>query len=131
MDRSSFFDTASYFSVEFIFSATYNRIYRFYCQEVDFLLSLQEIMDGVSVAAQEFPIKKAELFGSYAYGRNTPDSDVDLLMEFHTSGVSLLTLNRLKYRLEEILHTDVDIIHGPLSDDCMIEIDRRIPVYGA
>ena len=95
------------------------------------MLSLQEITDGVSMAAQEFPIKKAELFGSYACGRNTPDSDVDLLMEFHTSGVSLLTLNCLKYRLEEILHTDVDIIHGPLSDGCMIEIDGRIPVYGA
>ena len=35
------------------------------------MLSLQEIKNGVAVAAQEFPIKKAELFGSYANGNST------------------------------------------------------------
>ena len=43
------------------------------------MLDIQEIKDGVQLAAQEYPIKKAELFGSYANGTNRPDSDVDLL----------------------------------------------------
>lgn len=42
------------------------------------MLDIQEIKDGVQLAAQEYPIKKAELFGSYANGTNRPDSDVDL-----------------------------------------------------
>ena len=46
------------------------------------MLDIQEIKDGVQLAAQEYPIKKAELFGSYANGTNRPDSDVDLLLEF-------------------------------------------------
>ena len=95
------------------------------------MLSLQEIQNSVAIAAQEFPIKKAELFGSYANGSNTPDSDVDLLLEFTMSGVSLLTLNLIKYRLEELLQTDVDVIHGPLPDECIIEIDRSILLYKA
>ncbi len=95
------------------------------------MLDLQQIKDGVSIAAREYPIKKAELFGSYANGTNHADSDVDLLLEFTTPRVSLLTLNAIKYRLEDILNTAVDVIHGPLPENSMIEIDRRISLYGA
>ena len=95
------------------------------------MLNLQQIKDGVHIAAQEYPIKKAELFGSYANGDYHAESDVDLLLEFSTPSVSLLTLNAVKYRLEEILKTAVDVIHGPLPENSMIEIDRRISLYGA
>ena len=73
--------------------------------------------------------KKAELFGSYANGTNRPDSDVDLLLEFQSPRISLLTLSAIKYRLEDILKTDVDVIHGPLTPDSMIVIDRKVPLY--
>ena len=95
------------------------------------MLSIQQIRDGVSAAAREYPIKKAELFGSYADGSNHPGSDVDLLLEFETPAVSLLMLNAVKYRLESILKTDVDVIHVPLPKDCILDINRRIPLYGA
>ncbi len=95
------------------------------------MLDLQQIKDGVHLAAQEYPIKKAELFGSYANGSHHADSDVDLLLEFMTPSVSLLTLNAVKYRLEEILKTAVDVVHGPLPENSILEIDRRISVYGA
>lgn len=95
------------------------------------MLNIQEIIYNIEIVAQEFPIKRADLFGSYANGKNTPDSDVDILLEFTTPQISLLTINSIKYRLEELLNTSVDIIHGPLSEDSMIEIDRRIPLYGA
>ena len=97
----------------------------------DMMLSIQQIVDGVATASQEYPLRKVELFGSYANGKNTPQSDVDLLVEFSQPRVSLLTLNALKYRMEALLGTDVDIIHGPLPEDSMLEIDRRIQIYGA
>ena len=95
------------------------------------MLSVQQIMDGVHVASREYPLKKVELFGSYANGKNTPQSDVDLLVEFSQPRVSLLTISALKFRMEELLGTDVDIVHGPLPEDSMLEVDRRIPLYGA
>ena len=95
------------------------------------MLSLEQIKDGISIIATEYPIKKAELFGSYANGSNRPDSDVDLLVEFTTPRVSLLTINSMKYRLEELLNVSVDVVHGPLSADSMIDVDRRISLYGA
>ena len=76
------------------------------------MLSEQQIKDSVSIAAKEYPIKC--LFGSYASGKYHQNSDVDLLAAFHTDRVSLLTLNSVKYRLEELWG-----------------VDRRIPLYGA
>lgn len=93
--------------------------------------SIDQIVKGISIVAQEYPIKKAELFGSLARGQGRPDSDVDLLVEFTTPRVSLLTLNGVKYRLEELLGTEVDVVHGPLPKGSMLEIDKRISVYGA
>lgn len=95
------------------------------------MLSLQEIIDNITIVANEYPIRKAELFGSYASGKSTSDSDVDILLEFTTSRVSLLMINSIKYRLEDLLKKNVDVIHGPLPDNSMIEIDRRILIYGA
>lgn len=95
------------------------------------MLTLEQIISGISIVAKEYPIKRAELFGSYANGTSHSGSDVDLLLEFTTPRVSLLTLNQVKYRLEDIYQTDVDVVHGPLPSDSLLEIDRRIPLYGA
>jgi predicted nucleotidyltransferase len=56
---------------------------------------------------------------------------VDLLVEFLQPQVSLLTLSALKLRMEELLGLDVDIVHGPLPESSLLEVDRRIPLYGA
>ena len=95
------------------------------------MLTVGQIADSVRIAAEEYPLRKVELFGSYANKKNTPQSDVDLLVEFTQPRVSLLTLSALKLRLEELLGTEVDIVHIPLPADCLLEVDRRIPLYGA
>ena len=95
------------------------------------MLTVQKIEDCVRVASREYPLRKVELFGSYASGKNTPQSDVDLLVEFVQPRVSLLTLNALKLRMEELLGTEVDIVHGPLPEDSMLEVDRMVTLYGA
>ncbi len=92
---------------------------------------IQEISKCVHLVAKEYPIKKCELFGSYAENRAHPGSDVDLLVEFARPSVSLLMLNAMKYRLEELLRTRVDVIHGPLPEGSIIETGRRISLYGA
>ena len=95
------------------------------------VLSVQKIIDKMAVVAKEYPIERAELFGSYANGQSTAASDVDIIMEFSTPQVSLLMLNDIRYRLEELLQTKVDLVHGPLPADGLLEIDRRITLYGA
>ena len=95
------------------------------------MLKLEHIISTVAAVADEFHIKSVVLFGSYANGTNTSESDVDLLIEFDTSVVSLLTLSKLKHRIEDILQTEVDIIHAPLPENSMIEIGKGIQIYAA
>ncbi|MBO6229126.1 MAG: nucleotidyltransferase domain-containing protein [Ruminiclostridium sp.] len=72
-------------------------------------------------------MSRAVLFGSRANGTSTDDSDVDLIMEF-SKPITLITLSLITERLEEILKTDVDVIHGPIQSTDMIEIDKEIEV---
>ncbi|MBP3816466.1 MAG: nucleotidyltransferase domain-containing protein [Firmicutes bacterium] len=92
-------------------------------------LTIEEISKAITDIAQDYPIKRASLFGSYANGKATEDSDVDILMEFLTPTVSLFLILEIRYRIQELLKKNVDVIHGPLSKDAMIRIDREVPLY--
>lgn len=97
----------------------------------DTMLTIKQISEIVSEIAKEYDVKKITLFGSYADGKNTPQSDIDLLVEFNSENVSLLTLSSLKYRLEELFGIDVDVIHAPLDKDAMIIPQRMVEIYAA
>lgn len=93
------------------------------------MISIPKIQEAVKKIAPEYSIKTATVFGSYAEGTANKDSDVDVLVEFTMPAVSLLTLASLKYRLENELNTNVDVIHGPLGEDSMITLGKVVPVY--
>lgn len=78
--------------------------------------------------ADKYSIKSAILFGSRADGTNRENSDVDLIIEFEKE-VSLVTISNLKLELEEILNKDVDIVHGPIRDDDLLEINKEVELY--
>ena len=93
--------------------------------------TIQQIKSCINEAAKEFSLQRVDLFGSYASGKNTKDSDIDLLVEFKEPYVSLITIRSLKNYMEEALGIDVDIIHGPLPEGSLIEIDKKVGLYGA
>ena len=92
---------------------------------------IDDVRKAVETVAADLPIiRRVTLFGSVANGTNTENSDVDLIIEFD-GNVTLLTIASIKDRLESLLDTDVDIIHGPIRDTDMIEIDKEIEIYAA
>ena len=93
-------------------------------------MDIKTIQTIVSKIANDYPIKKITLFGSRANNTNRTDSDVDLIIEF-TTPVSLLTLSKIRLRLEEMLKLSVDIIHGPIRTDDLLEIDKEVELYVA
>lgn len=93
-------------------------------------MTVEMIRSVVESLVDKYTIKKAVLFGSRATGTNDYDSDVDLIFEFSRS-VSLLTLSMLKNELEEKLKLNVDVIHGPITEDDMIEIEHEVILYAA
>ena len=94
------------------------------------MLTHEIISNAVNKAALLHPMKRAYYFGSYADGRATATSDLDLLVEFHQPRVSLFVLSAIKLDLEDQLKVPVDVIHAPLPDDSILEIDKVVQVYG-
>ena len=75
-----------------------------------------------------YALRKVSVFGSYADGRATVESDLDLLVEFEQPNISLFRLNALKYDLEDALGLPVDVIHAPLPENSMIKPEKVVQV---
>lgn len=93
------------------------------------MLDIETIAKGVQESIRDYPVKKIELFGSYAENRQTEESDVDLLIEFTSLAVSLLMIASLRNRLENSLGVSVDLIHAPIPEDSILEIGKRVTLY--
>ena len=92
------------------------------------MLTHDRIVEAVSKAANQFPISKAEYFGSYADGNATEESDLDLLVDFGEKTVSILTVIGLKQYFEEELNKSVDVISVPLPKEAIIVIGKTVNV---
>ena len=95
------------------------------------MLTIEEITKTVKKIAPKYGIRKVTLFGSRATKNFRENSDVDLIVEFETISVSLFVLAGLMNELEEKFGVSVDIIHGPLKKDSMLEIEQEIEIYAA
>lgn len=91
-------------------------------------MNIKIIKQAVSEVVKKYNLTKVTLFGSQADGTAGVSSDVDLMVEFE-GAVSLITLGLLKEELEEKLHIPVDIVHGPLRPDDILEIHHSIVLY--
>ncbi len=93
------------------------------------VIKINEIKDAVITAAKSYPLKRVELFGSYAENKARRNSDLDILVEFYDDGVSLITLSGLKYMLEDILNINVDVVEMPIPKDSLLQIERTVKLY--
>ena len=95
-------------------------------------MTIDAIQAAVLDVVKEYPaITKVTLFGSRASGNNREDSDIDLLIEFITDSISLITLSSIRYALEDRLSLPVDVIHGLLRSDDMLEVEKEVVLYAA
>ncbi len=93
------------------------------------MITINDIRKSVEAVAPQFPVKRIELFGSYANEKNNENSDIDLLVEFMSPFTSLITLSGLKLSLEEKLNTEIDIVTLPISKQSILEIGKVVPIY--
>ena len=92
------------------------------------MLTHERIVRAIKNAANEFPLAKVDYFGSYADGKATEDSDLDLLVEFIEPAISILSIIRLKHYLEDALEKKVDVIHAPVPEGAIIEVGKTVSV---
>ncbi len=74
-----------------------------------YLPDIVEIKLLLNPIAKEYGVKRLYLFGSFAKGTSTPQSDVDLLVE-KGKPISLLKLSGMRLKCEEALQRPVDLV---------------------
>ena len=81
--------------------------------------AMQKYLTGI-------PVLRAWVFGSFARGEETPESDLDLLVDYdHSSNVSLLDIVRYKKQLEKLIGRDVDLVeNGYLKPFAVPSVER-------
>ena len=75
-------------------------------------------------------IKKAWLFGSCSRGEDTPDSDIDILVEYNDSNsISLMTISRIMTSLSKKLNRKIDLVEAgcllPFAE-MSVEKDKKL-----
>ena len=78
------------------------------------------------------PVLKAWLFGSYARGEETPDSDVDILVVFdNTQSIGLMKMGSMYVHLKKMLNREVDLVeNGTLLPFAVESAERdKILIY--
>ena len=72
------------------------------------------------------PVLKAWLFGSFARGEATPESDVDILVEFdHSSPIGLFAYARMWRELQDCLGREVDLVEEGTLKPFAVESANR------
>ena len=72
-------------------------------------MTTQQMTQQIAEYFRTQPVLKAWLFGSFARGEETPDSDVDILIVPEKS-VGLFKLSGMHLDLQELLKTRVDLV---------------------
>ena len=96
------------------------------------MLTHEQIVQAVTKAATKFQLNKVLYFGSYADGKATEESDLDLLVEFaNDDEISLLDVMDFKQNLEDELSKNVDVVGLPLTEKAQkrLIIKKTVPVY--
>ena len=93
-------------------------------------MTIEDIKNAVLEIVELYPISRVTLFGSRANGSARPDSDVDFIIEFNKP-VTLITISQITETLENLLQTNVDVIHGPVRETDLLEIDKEVELYAA
>ena len=76
------------------------------------MISLDYLSSAVSRVLAQYDVSEAYLFGSFARGEQTPDSDIDLRLICGNT-MTFGTLYELSHELEKELGRKVDIVTNP------------------
>ena len=95
------------------------------------MLTHEQIVEAVKKAAPLYGINSAYYFGSYARGEQNEESDLDLLVDFDKSLVSLWSVVDLAENIGNDLKIKVDILKLPLPSDTRLRIEKVVKCYGS
>lgn len=95
--------------------------------------AISELIPSIKNYFLNKPVLRAWLFGSCSRGEESPDSDIDLLVDYDTSNgvVSLFTMGGMLMDLTELLGRKVDLVdNSGLKEFARRSVDHdKILIY--
>lgn len=88
------------------------------------IYTLDEIKEKTIPIAQEYGVDSMSLFGSYARGDATENSDVDILID-RGEIEDLIEYMGFVYELEDALNCHVDVVSSGIEDKRFLAITKR------
>ena len=80
------------------------------CDTSQTIYTQQELVDILVPIFRRYPIKRAGLFGSYARGDQTAESDLDIILELHSAKGQPCFIFELWDVLEDAVKLKTDIV---------------------
>jgi uncharacterized protein len=68
----------------------------------------EQLYDQLRAYLQAKGVRRAAVFGSFARDEETPDSDIDILIEI--DGVTLFDFINMEFELEAMAHRKIDLV---------------------
>lgn len=72
-------------------------------------MKIEEIKEAIVPILIRHHITRAGIFGSFTEGKETSQSDIDILIELGNK-ISLMEFVEIKYELEDVLDRKVDLV---------------------
>ena len=93
--------------------------------------TIEELQRLIAPIARQHGVKSVSLFGSYARGSATAESDVDLLIEKGQLR-SLFQLSGFRLAVEDTLRLPVDLVTSEASDQKFVDMisKDKVLLYG-
>ena len=90
---------------------------------------LQKLSEHKAYIQSNYEVEKIGLFGSYAKDKQTPQSDIDIYVEFRHK--TFRNLAGLWVYLEELYHKKIDLVHKhKRSRGAIFDSIQREVIYG-
>jgi len=90
---------------------------------------MDAIKQAVVPLAEKYKVKKVDLFGSYANGKATNESDADFLVTFHAKVPSIFKVMGFKEELQNTLKYPVDVVTLPMARQGELNMDKVVTIY--
>lgn len=74
------------------------------------MTALELLKQNEAIISERFGIKSIGIFGSFARGEETSNSDVDVLVEFHDGRKTFDNFIELKFYLEDLMGRRIDLV---------------------
>ena len=72
------------------------------------MLTIEDIKKRSKEVFRMYPVKRVSVFGSFAKGQQTEESDIDMIIR--DSDIGILDISNMQQQLSDLFHIKIDLV---------------------